>query len=49
MPDGKMTEEKTEKTHNKIDLKRPVIILFIKAKEDKIFQLKKEGSYCYGK
>ena len=38
MPDGKMTEEKTEEIHNKIDLKRPVTIRLIKAKEDKIFQ-----------
>lgn len=38
MPDGKMTEEKTEEIHNKIDLKRPVTIRLIKAKKDKIFQ-----------
>lgn len=37
-PDGKMTEGKTEETHNMVDLKRPVIIRLIKAKESRVFQ-----------
>ena len=37
MPDGKMTSEKAEETHNKIDLNRPIIIRLVKAKEDKVF------------
>lgn len=38
MPDGKMTEKKTEETHNMVDLKRPIIIRLIKAKENRVFQ-----------
>lgn len=37
-PDGKMTEGRTEETHNIVDIKRSVIIRLIKAKEDKVFQ-----------
>lgn len=37
-PDGKMTEGKTEETHNKIDLKKPCIIKLVKPLESRVFQ-----------
>lgn len=37
-PYGKMTDEKAEERHNKIDLNKPVIIRLVKAKENRIFQ-----------
>lgn len=37
-PNGKMTERKTEETHNKIDLNRPCIIKLVKQMESRVFQ-----------
>lgn len=37
-PDGKMTEGRTEETHNLVDLKRPIVIRIVKAKENRVFQ-----------